>query len=148
MDDEPEAVAVTGGFAEGLGALPEAIVFGDGAEPELADEPARGTGMPERALEELAGVQRHGFATDQRGLRPGSLDHALALEGPGPDRSGIERTRGKPGEVARSAELSSGGVPRKLGVLADGVDAEEAKLPEGGLGKRQQRGGAISQKGG
>jgi len=56
LDNEPESVAVAGGFAEGLGAFPESVVFGDGSEPELANEATPGTGLPEGALEELAGV--------------------------------------------------------------------------------------------
>jgi hypothetical protein len=122
LDDDPEAVAVTGGLAESLGAFPETVVFGDDAEAELANEATGGTGVPESTLEELAGVECHGFATDDWRLRPRSLDHSLALEESGADRSRIERVRRKPSEVARSTELGSGGVPRKFGVLADGVD--------------------------
>ena len=68
LDDEPESVAIAGGFAEGLGAFPELVVFGDGAESELSDEASGGAGVSEGALEELSGVEGHGFAADERGF--------------------------------------------------------------------------------
>ena len=68
LDDEPESISVAGGFAEGVGAFPELVVFGDGSESELSDEVCSGAGMSEGALEELACEEGHGFSADEWGF--------------------------------------------------------------------------------
>jgi len=143
LDDEPESVSVAGGFAEGLGAFPELVVFGDGSEAELADEASSGAGVSEGALEELAGVDGHGFSADEWGFGLGAFDDTFGFEGDGSDGSRVEGVCGEPGEVSGCAELCGGGVAGELGVLADGFDAVEVELPESGFGEGEKGGGTV-----